>query len=387
MNQARIPSPGAISRAAQPAYFPEIESLRGIAILLVTLHHFFPWVVPSAARTARVVSPVTAFVAGGQSGVSLFFVLSGFLLTLPFLVERSQARRVSRRRYFFKRACRILPLYSVAVLVGTGVAAWNGKAELPDALPYLVFANGVAALKDLQPFSGVWWSLATEVQFYLALPLVFALPWRWWSITIALIAYGVLLGAFIAGAIHLSIPHRILLSHSLGGRGFMFLLGGMAAWAHLRHGSSLRATVSRRGPLGVSVADLSLVVLLVSLAYLLRWQVFMGYWTVEGNRWHVWHLLEAALWTATLLVILVMEGVTKPFVCNRILNRLGTLSYSIYLIHLPLIFFGFPGLRRMGLNQTFARALVLSVVLLGLSTVTYRCIEQPFLRLKSRPSS
>jgi peptidoglycan/LPS O-acetylase OafA/YrhL len=91
-------------------FLPELESVRGIAILLVFAFHVdgfvrFPFsVAPSVPLSL-------AFVHAGFTGVDLFFVLSAFLLSLPFLAEGAGGRRVVVREYALRRALRILPLY------------------------------------------------------------------------------------------------------------------------------------------------------------------------------------------------------------------------------------------------------------------------------------
>jgi peptidoglycan/LPS O-acetylase OafA/YrhL len=103
-------------------FIPELESVRGIAILLVFVFHVdgnvrFPFsVVPSTPLAL-------AFVRAGFTGVDLFFVLSGFLLSLPFLADGAGGKQLVVRDYTLRRALRILPLYYVAVAVGTVLSA------------------------------------------------------------------------------------------------------------------------------------------------------------------------------------------------------------------------------------------------------------------------
>ena len=93
-------------------YLPELESLRGLAMLLVFLFHLDSIVRgPSRPASHATVSPLLAYIQAGHSGVNLFFVLSAFLLSLPFLSQAAGGRVVSVRRYAGRRALRILPLY------------------------------------------------------------------------------------------------------------------------------------------------------------------------------------------------------------------------------------------------------------------------------------
>src|SRR5690348_11913534 len=165
------PSDRPVGIAKSRQYFPEAESLRGIACLLVFFHHLLAGI-KNVGGDGGYSPPLWAsIILGGHTGVSLFFILSSFLLTQPFLIEITGGKRVSRREFFSRRVLRILPLYYVAVTVGTDVMATQAH-DLLKGIPYLFFLNSFAGWSEsLAPYSAVWWSLATEAQFYVALPL------------------------------------------------------------------------------------------------------------------------------------------------------------------------------------------------------------------------
>jgi len=106
-----------------------------------------------------------------------------------------------------------------------------------------------------------------------------------------------------------------------------------------------------------------------------------------------WHVVEALLWAAVLLLMLIAPLRLKPLLCNSVLNRLGVLSYSIYLLHLPLFTFALRFLRGrvdslVGWNaRTAVVAPLLCAVCIALAEVTYRCVERPFLIRKRRLAS
>jgi peptidoglycan/LPS O-acetylase OafA/YrhL len=374
-------------------YFPEVESLRGIAICLVFFFHAeagLGHVLP----TSLAVSPAVAFVFAGHTGVSLFFVLSGFLLSLPFLAEAAGGRRVDRRQYFMRRALRILPLYYTAVIVGTVLTA-RRPADLLHALPYFLFLNSFAGgVTDLPPYSGVWWSLCTEVQFYLLLPLVGTLlrsrPGRWLGLGL-LAAYAAAYGAYLARYLHLTPGWaQISLGFSLFGRAPVFLVGILAAWVYRSYGERLRARLAASRWASAGGADGVLLLLLGALGLLLRWAV------VSREVWdqppdHVWHIPEAALWGSILLLLLLAPLRTRLIFTNPVLATLGVLSYSIYMIHAPLCRLSLEALRGAGTGgfvgwnvRTTVVAVVLTALCVGLSRLTYRFIERPFLVRKSR---
>ena len=113
-----------------------------------------------------------AYLRAGHTAVTLFFVLSAFLLALPFLAETDGRRRTSVSDYLQRRALRILPLYWTAVCLGTVLSA-RTAADLLRGVPYLLFLNALHGwFTPLEPYSTVWWSLVTKVEFYLVLPVL-----------------------------------------------------------------------------------------------------------------------------------------------------------------------------------------------------------------------
>ncbi len=380
---------------ASAVYLPELEALRGVAIGLVLVYHMNAVVTSDQLRpVGRFVPPVAAFVRAGHTGVSLFFIISGFLISYPFLREAAGGRRLMARHYFTRRALRILPLYWAAVLVAAALTATR-PADFVRALPYLLFlkiSSGIGS--TLWPYDGVWWSLVTEVQFYLILPLLFHFRRTragCWVAGILLTAYSATYVAFVTGRIHAgSAGGQILLSHSLFGRAPLFAFGIAGAWFHQRHGNAIRSWVSRNERARRGASDLILLLVLLLLGLVLGVVVRVGYEAAE-TRWQAWHVPEGALWTAVILLLLLAPLRTKPLWSNRLLQTVGILSYSIYMVHYPVLFFGFGTLRSgepgalpgwslptAGLAATLVAACVL------LSTATYWIIERPFLRRKAQ---
>lgn len=379
-------------------YFRELESLRGIAITLVFLYHWYLVFLYNGAgllvgTRGMLVSPVSAFVIAGYTGVSLFFVLSAFLLSLPFLAEAAGGKRVVRAEYFARRGLRILPLYWAAVVIASALCA-HQWADVLRGLPYLVFLNSfVGVTAPLPPYDAVWWSLATEVQFYVVLPLV---PWLLRSRrgrglgAVLLLAYAAAYLAFWRHRLGVgSVEAQISLGLSIFGRAPLFAFGILAAWVYRRYGDAIRARCERTAWLRSGGADLLFLGIWVMLGYLLRRAVFVGYWDVEG-RWHIWHVFEGALWTGIMLLLLLCPLRTKRIFSNRILAVIGVLSYSIYLVHLPLIRLVEGELRRPqlsalpGLHSTVGTLAIVTSLCLITSVVTYRGIERPFLVRKAR---
>src|SRR4029453_9298894 len=113
VSDAGTPPPG----IGSSAYLPELEGLRGLAILLVVAFHCHSVACGIAREDACGRAPL-ALIGAGHTGVGLFFVLSAFLLSLPFLRESAGGTKVSRWRFYQRRALRILPLYWGVLAVG-----------------------------------------------------------------------------------------------------------------------------------------------------------------------------------------------------------------------------------------------------------------------------
>jgi len=373
-------------------FFPEVESLRGVAILLVFLFHADGLLTGNHGE-GQLGSPLAAFVRAGYVGVDLFFVLSGFLLCFPFLAAAEGGRPVSVRRYLERRALRILPMDYVMIAVAA-VACARRPADLLHGVPYLFFLISFPKLyTPLMPYSIPWWSLATEVQFYVTLPLlaVFLRSRRllWFGLGV-LATLGVVRIAFLQGWLAMPTVADVLLRLSLFGRGPVFLLGMLAAWVHRRHGLALAARLAASPWVRRGGADAALLGLLVVLGYLLRWVAFLGPEAENGPR-HVWHAAAAALWVGVLLLLLLAPLHTKRLFANRALGTVGVLSYSLFLMHLQPLHLVLVRLHgAQGPNPdgwTFLSTATVLLVLAGclsLSAVTYRVIERPFLVRKAQ---
>ena len=158
------PNGSAVDGSAADSRWPELDGLRGLAILLVLCRHGANAVADGGENSwgARAM-------LNGWVGVDLFFVLSGFLIAENLLRSRDFSR-ASVLAYFRKRACRILPAYYAALALCLGLSA---ATVLPPISPGSLLAH----LLLLQDYTGAdilapFWSLGGEAKFYLAAPLL-----------------------------------------------------------------------------------------------------------------------------------------------------------------------------------------------------------------------
>lgn len=185
------------------AYMPRLDGLRGVAILGVLVEHFAP------SSTLKALSP-------GGAGVTLFFVLSGYLITRILLKHRDHETPISfaALHFYWRRFLRLSPPYYLAILVASVIGLRGIQDTWPIDVLYLT--NFQIAL--LGKWSGAvhFWSLATEEQFYLIwFFVVMAVPRRF-LLSAILASFGVTL-AFrtLVYALNLSPLTTVLLPGNL----------------------------------------------------------------------------------------------------------------------------------------------------------------------------
>lgn len=352
----------AIGRLA-PVHFPAgrvstIDGLRGYLGFAVFLHHAAIWYY--FLRTGEwALPPSRLYTHLGQSGVALFFMITGFLFYAKLLQAGGQQPRWTR--LYVGRFFRLAPLYGVALAGLLVVVAVLSNAEL--AQPWLVLAldvgrwlgftilgapdlNGVARTSLI--VASVTWTLPYEWLFYALLPLLAlttgarpaARLWPWLLLGIAALALAAPLG--------------------LSWRFLAAFAGGMAA-AVLQRSSAVRAAATSPWACGVVLVCAALVVGRYDTAY-----------------------SAAPLALLTLAFSLVASGasVFGLFTCPTS-RLLGELTYGIYLLHGLLLFvlfrfvIGFDAAAQLSPLAHWAVVLACVPLLLGITWLTFRCVEQP----------
>jgi peptidoglycan/LPS O-acetylase OafA/YrhL len=306
-----------------------IDSLRGLAALAVLGFHVWLYArpVPSTDRLA----PLDYVWAQGRLGYVLFFALSGFLLYMPWLrAARGQGSRPQLGEYLRRRAARILPGYYLA-LVGAIALLWNLSGtpgvRLPpaDSLPlFFVFGQNLttASVMKLDP---PMWTLAVEVTFYLALPLIGLAAIklagdrrRQLAVPLALIAAGIAWNGLV-GAIGLPLPATKVLPAMLPYFGAGMLAAVLVSNGPVESRTARRAVLAGAG--------------LLLLDFVLHTGLVPGSGYVVAGV----HDLPAALGFAA--VVAAAAGSTLPIrtLDSRATAWLGTVSYGLYLWNVPVL--------------------------------------------------
>lgn len=181
---------------------PGLDLLRALALVLVIFYHagLFGFSLPHEIQRF------------GWVGVDLFFVLSGYLIGGQLVLPIARGQKPDLRRFFWRRALRILPAYFAVMAVYLLAPGLREYVEMPPAWKFFTFVQNIG-LHGGTAFSHAW-SLCVEAQFYLALPVVIIALARWpraaLSVTGGLIIGGMVLRATIAlvTAVHGTVPFR-----------------------------------------------------------------------------------------------------------------------------------------------------------------------------------
>jgi peptidoglycan/LPS O-acetylase OafA/YrhL len=351
---------------------PELDSLRGVAVLLVLFHHGYFWSGVKGLGTGT--KAFVELTRWGWLGVNLFFVLSGFLIT-GILVD-SRCKEGYFRQFYTRRALRILPAYYGFLLV----LLVTGLKPLSFLVLSFFYLSNVTPLFGVVQSYPVLWSLAVEEHFYLLWPMIvrrFSIrrveqiaiavvcivpALRWASYMLAwrtglseytwLVCDGLAMGAWLAIRIRKPELTRELLARiSMGA----LTVALVATFACARLG-----IFSRQRPLGAAFQQ--------SCGNL----AFLG-------------LIGLAL--------LVGTGRWKTLIHWPLLKFYGDISYGLYLIHL-FVFGQYDRLVRHfwpqvwpwtgGFAMGTLRFLICAALATGLALLSRRYFEEPFLRMKTR---
>ena len=376
---ARTDDPGAAI-----VHVPALDGVRGIAIALVLALHFGGAADFSLRTRSTIGIWLDRVFNSGWTGVDLFFVLSGFLITTILLVSKDDPHYF--RQFYGRRVLRIFPLYYAALILGLVVLPWFVADERLGLLPG--GASGEAWLWTYTLNIGLalgwiaspityfshFWTLAIEEQFYLV-----------WPGLVKVTSARGLLRLCCVVAVAALVMRIVWMSAGLGwGGAYRFTLtradslaiGG--AVALLMREPSARTALLRFAPFGLilSLGVNALMFLRVPRFYPNEWVVVtFGHSTVAI--------------ASAFLIILSLRRPAGGWLASGPLRALGTYSYGIYVWHFPL--------QRMLLTWYATRPaepspgalldalLLVTVGVVGslvLGWVSYRVIERPFLRLK-----
>lgn len=363
----QVESRAAIAAAgAQRTYLPHVEGLRGIAALYVFVYHIWQTGIAHAEATLGVLLPYTlAWAQYGHYAVAVFIVISGYCLGLP--VARRAAAPFDVRAFALRRARRLGPAYVVALFLSvlpfcltavlTGHAINAGHIALSLTMHLALIHNLSATANEY--LNGPMWSIALECQIYVVFALLLVPVWRrlgaWAQLGVALVL-GLLPHFALHGRYDYVVPWLLAL----------FAMGVVAAHATARRPRA-------RVPWGWLTAAAAAVALALAIP--------LGDAAPDNALW----LPDLALGAAVALFFVWSDGAAVPWPARILALRpvvvLGTFSYSLYLIHGPLVRLT-GALLQHAHAGTATSALVYALLIplvLALAYAFYRAFERPFM--------
>ncbi len=369
--------------------FPALDGIRALAVAAVVGTHAAYW----TYRYGRGLG--AGLLVHLDAGVALFFVLSGFLLSRPWLIAAAMDRPAPDLRvYFWRRGLRILPMYWLALVFAFVTLRANRSVGWADWLRHLGFLQ-IYHLGWVRAGLTQTWSLCTEVAFYLMLPILGWLAVRFsrafgWRPAALLAGCGLLTAATVAWYV---------VSHAHGWAAVTpanFWLPGYLSWfagglalavvdVHLRH----RATPNHGiGSVADRIGDSPGACWLTALALYSVTATPLGgphtvglITTTEAIARNLLYLAVAVLivWPAVFGSRRWAEAVFG----NRVMRWLGDRSYSVFLLHL-VVLEGVMNLLGYRLFTGSAGAVFVLTMIgsVALSAITFRFIEEPAMSLR-----
>lgn len=348
-----------------------VNGLRGVAILMVVMHHLFVPFTPAHALHPGEIdsgSLFAAFINHATLGVDIFFVLSGFVLYLPYCMRRRQmSSRDDLIAFYAHRAWRLLPLYYIVVLVTMGLHA---KSPVGSHAWYLEFAALISTLfvfsphGFLPPSNVVLWSVGVEIWFSATFPLIVLLIRRW-RIGPVVVASMLLCAGFIY--LGKRIPVERVgefrpFTRGLFGLGYEFLLGMLACHFYV---AGLQNAAQRVRNFRLLLPGLALM--FVAL-YSMNAGIASALLFIADN------MLFAAGFAMLLLGVLSGASPLRWLLQTWPLQVAGCMCYSIYAWHGIVMNEMIPP-ETSSLADTLRLLLPFAGVMLPLAALSYRYIE------------
>ncbi len=378
------------ARISRVPYMPGLDGMRALAVIAVIVYH-----------------ANSSWLPGGFLGVEMFFVISGYLITLLLIAERERTYTVSLIDFWKRRARRLLPALYVMMLLVVAYTALFEPASLGalrgDVIAGLFYVSnwyqlwvglGYTAAFDFAPLRHLW-SLAVEEQFYVFWPLVMVgLLGRKGTRKVADVSRWLFVAAVSISIITALLYHPgpvgepeqtpeaywFIGSHAISKLDFLYI-GTFSRLSGILLGAAFamvwRPFAIVRGPLRSKGRwfDLTAVAALVGFGWMC-WNVYLVAPDGAGDPL----LFRGGLFAASCFTLVVIAAVSHPgarsnmVLGNPVLKWIGLRSYGLYLYHWPI----FQAIRGLAGNKlTFSEFVVAMIITVAITELSYRFVETP----------
>ncbi|MFZ4810312.1 MAG: acyltransferase family protein [Ilumatobacteraceae bacterium] len=394
------PPPAQKGQISRVPHLPGLDGLRALAVVAVMLYH---------ARSS--------WLHGGFLGVEVFFVISGYLITLLLIGEHERTGTVDLRSFWIRRFRRLLPaMYVMLALLMVYLAVFMRQAQgrvRGDILAGVLYVSnwyqiwvgaGYTANEAFAPLRHLW-SLAVEEQFYFIWPLVMVVILRrgqaslprmaLWLFGVSVTITLVMAILFVPGDINstcsaensygywrifgrcISVNDTLYLSTITRAGGLMLGAAFAMVW---RPVAIMRSPMRSKG----RQLDVLAIVGIVVLGFLM-WNVHLAdpaESSLTGSQFDPW-LFRGGLFVAGLATLMVIAAVTHQralagvVLGNPVFSWVGTRSYGLYLYHWPI----YQIIRKeAGIPLTFWQFVLAMIITVPLTEASYRMVEMPIRR-------
>lgn len=367
-------------------YFKNLDGLRVIAFFFVLFNHTM-W-----RNTLReyyqgdneIIKQFIDFLGNGGLGVSIFFTLSGFLITYIILTEIEATGGLNIKRFYIKRILRIWPLYFVLLLfsflIYPALRAAFGVESLwtSNVSPYVLFLSNFEMINLFKYyperevlFLSITWSIAIEEQFYLVWPFFFKYTSKklWGFVPLLLIILSVVFQVVYRKDDLTLYYHTVSCISDLS-------MGGLLAYLTLYH-RSVSTTVkqlSKKTIVGIYIMAFLILIFSKSI--------------IQHEHYKIVYTLIAILFFA---FVIAEQNLSKnsfyKFSSSRLMTSIGKYTYGLYLLHpIVILFVGnvFEFFQLKSLSYSILECILIWLVSIMVSFISYHYFEKHFLKLKSK---
>ena len=375
------------AKTIKSRYITSLDGLRALAVIAVLLYHLgVPWL------------------KGGLLGVTVFFVLSGFLITSLLLIEIKRTHSIDLKRFWSRRLKRIIPAVVTCIIVTAALCTFFSHPLLTkmrgDVLPSLLFMNNWWQIfNDISYFDALGapsplthlWSLAVEMQFYIVWPLALLLLVKKGAGKSSVrngILFLTLLSALEMAIIYNPAVDPSRVYYGTDTRAFSLLLGAALAFIlpintfictsnDSRASTEFDRTTEVMTLFGKSISlGMTEAAGLIALIGLVAMMIFTTGYTAFP---YYGGLLLCSVLSAILISAIVQRGsLLGKLLSTQPLTWLGTRSYGLYLWHYPILLLTTPQ-NLAGSMPLWSRVLQIALIIL-VTEVSYRFVEEPIRR-------
>jgi peptidoglycan/LPS O-acetylase OafA/YrhL len=350
-------------------YFPGLNGLRAIAAIAVVICH--------VSLSLRLFNldlyfyksfqngyPIGAFLA--DYGVSVFFSLSGFLITYLLQTEKKY-HSIDIKKFYLRRILRIWPLYYLYLIISITIAVCLGNTiNISSLLLYIFYAANIPSVLSIGlPYLYHYWSLGIEEQFYIF--------WPWFNKKVNSLILPVIVLIILLISIKL-VVHFLYMD---------------SVWDKILHAARFQSMMI--GALGAILYNnenkLFLYIADNKITQFVCWLIIL---LAVVNRFHIATIIDNEIISIVALFLIIGQINVKNRLINldiSVLNFLGKISYGIYIIH-PLVIFLFSKLAANLNMPTPYKYFTLYFGILGTSImiayISYTCFEMRFLKFKQK---